>query len=283
MVSRALEAQFGDLRYEHNANWDDFSIVSDPTGDFLRARSNVGNNSQKQWNAPIEPHQESYLVYQLYLEPGFDAGDGNNSDGSPSWGTGIKLPGLARGNPGANTGGNHTAGGFSGRLMIRGTNSDGDSGAPRDGISLAAYIYGQEIDNRSIASGFGRDYYFLDSFASEPFEGISRGTFEGVGDPRIFDLPTGEWVTLVLGYRVDGDNGWFRAWTKTGNGALTPRLDIPNLNWTGGNGTQGPDSLFFSNFWGGSGSVWYPDSVSFMRFRDFAVFDNQSDALNFAN
>ena len=278
-VTRALSAQFGDLRYVHPSNWEDFSVVSDSGGDYLRVRSDVGSNSQKQFNAPIEPSQETYLVYQFYLEPGFDAGDGNNSDGSPSWGTGIKLPGLMRGNPGDNTGGNHTAGGFSGRLMIRGTNSDGLNGAPRDGLSLAAYVYGQEIDNQNIASGFGEDYYFLDGFDSEPFEGITGGTHEGVGDPRIWELQTGKWVTVVLGYRVDGDNGFFKAWTKTGNSALTENLHIPNVNWTGGNSTAGADSILFQNFWGGKGSVWYPDSVSYMRYRNFDVFTSQADAL----
>ncbi len=281
-MTNSLEAAFGDLTNRGSSNWDDWAVVSHASGNFLRTRSGTGNNSQKQFNVPIPASQESYLVYSFFLEPGFDAGDGNGSDGQPSWGTGIKLPGLMRGSPGDNTGGNHTAGGFSGRLMIRGTNSDGFNYEPRDGLSLAAYVYGQEINNQNIASGFGEDYYFLNGFGATPFEGINNGTNQGVGDPRIWDLEVGQWVTVVLGYRVDGDNGWFKAWTSTGGGALQPRLHIPNVNWTGGNRTDGPDSLIVQNFWGGSGSVWYPDSVSYMRFRDFAVFTSEADALAFA-
>lgn len=282
-VLDTIGSEFGQLRFSGSSNWDDFAVVDDPSGAYLRTRSNTGNNSQKQFNIPITQASESYLVYSFFLEPGFDAGDGNRSHGAPSHSTGIKLPGLILGNPSDNTGGNHTPGGFSGRLMIRGTRkSDGDHTAPRQGLSLAAYIYGQEINNQSIASGFGRDYFFLDGFSSSPFEGISRGHHEGVGDPRIWDLEVGQWVTVVLGYRVDGDNGSFRAWTKTGNGPLTQQLHIPNVNWAGGNSKAGPDSILLQNFWGGSGSVWYPDSTSYMRFKDFAVFNSQADALAWA-
>ena len=155
--------------------------------------------------------------------------------------------------------------------MIRGTNSEGSTTAARDGLSLGAYIYGQEIEDQSIASGFGQDYYFLDGFQSQAFEGINDGIEGGVGDPRIWELQEGEWVTLVLGYRVDGDDGWFKAWTGTENERLQQRLYIPNINWAGGESTAGPDSLFFQQFWGGSGDAWYPDSESFTRFKDFGA------------
>ena len=281
LVEQAISDQFGDLDYV-GGTIEDVSIVDDPSGDYLLTRSGVGNDSRKQWNVLLPEAQESYLVYRFLLEPGFDAGDGDGSEGSPAALTGVKLPGLMRGDPGDNTGGNHVAGGFSGRLMIRGTESSGSTSAPRDGLTLSAYIYGQEIDDQSISSAFGRDYFFLDGFDSTPFRGIEPGTFEGVGDPRIFDLEEGEWVTLVLGYRVDGDNGWFKAWASTGEGPLTERLFVPNINWTGGDGTAGADSILFQQFWGGSGSVWYPDEVSYTRFKDFAVFTNEADALNAA-
>lgn len=279
-VTKSLESQFGSLVYSGDANWDDFAVVNDPSGDYIRTRSNVGNNSRKQFNARIPVAKETYLVYRFYLEPGFDAGDGNGSEGSPSWGTGIKMPGLMRGNPVANTGGNHTAGGFSGRLMIRGTRkSDGEASSPRQGLTLAAYVYGQKIDGQSIASGYGEDYYFLNGFGAKPFEGINNGTHEGVGDPRIWDLQVGKWTTVVLGYRVDGDNGWFKAWTMTDGGSLQPRLHIPRVNWMGNGGEQGADSMIFQQYWGGSGSVWHPDSVSHMRFKDFGVYNSEAAAL----
>ena len=282
-VTRALSSDFGALSYTGSTNWDDFAVVRDGNGSYIRTRSNVGNNSQKQFSVPVAPAQESYLVYSFFLEPGFDAGDGNRSDGQPVWGTGIKLPGLALGNPSQNTGGNHNAGGFTGRLMIRGTlDSAGSVGQPRDGLSLVAYVYGQQYQNQNINHGFGRDFYFLNGHGATPFEGINDGGHEGAGDPRIWDLREGQWVTVVLGYRVDGDNGWFKAWTKTGNGPLQENLFVRNLNWTGDGRTAGPDQILFQNFWGGSGSVWYPDSTSYMRFKDFGVFHSQSAALSFA-
>jgi hypothetical protein len=285
VVTAALESQFPTLKYESGSNWDDISIVQDPTGDYLRTRSNVGDNSRKQFNAPIPISNETYLVYRFYLEPGFDAGDGNGDEGSPVWGTGIKMPGLMRGNPADNTGGNHTSGGFSGRLMIRGTRkSDGANDKAREGLSLGAYIYGQEIDNANITSGYGEDYFLLDGFGSHPFEGIDSGKREGVGDPRIWDLEVGRWVTVVLGYRVDSDDGWFKAWTMTeGIDAVPkPRLHVPRVNWMGSGPNQGADSLLFQQFWGGSGSVWYPDSTSYMRFKDFGVYVRETDALEAA-
>lgn len=279
-IERALTAQFGRIDYEASSNWGNVSLVTDPSGDYIRTRSEIGSNSRQQFNVGFEPAREAYLVYRFMLEPGFDAGDGDGSEGSPVWGTGVKMPGLMRGRPAENTGGAHTRGGFSGRLMIRGTRkSDGRNDRSREGLSLAAYVYGQSIDGRSITSGYGEDYYFLDGFGATPFEGIESGMHEGVGDPRIWDLTEGRWVTVVLGYRVDGEDGWFKAWTKTeGVDAVPqPRLFVPHIDWTGGN--EGPDSLLFQQFWGGKGSVWYPDSVSYMRFRDFAVFTSESDAL----
>lgn len=281
-VESSLRAQFSGIEKSSDKNWDDISIVHHASGDYLRTRSNVGDDSRKQWNVPIEIAKEQYLVYSFYLEPGFDAGDGNNDDGSPVSSTGIKMPGLMRGSPGANTGGNHTEGGFSGRLMIRGTRkSDGNHTKSREGLSLGAYIYGQEINGVDVTKGFGENYYFLDGFGSTPFEGIGRGMHEGAGDPRIWDLEVGHWVTVVLGYRVDNDNGWFKVWTMTEgiDSAPRPRLHVPNINWMGSGSNQGADSMLFQQFWGGSGSVWYPDSVSYMRFKDFGVYTSQSDAL----
>lgn len=277
-VLGALESEFGPVRFAHPGNWDDFALVQDPGGSYLRTRSNIGDSSQKQFNITVPEASESYLVYSFFLEPGFDAGSANTLATTHS--TGIKLPGLMRGSPAENTGGNHTEGGFSGRLMIRGTRkSDGLNYQPREGLSLAAYVYGQEIADQAINSGFGRDYYFLNGFDADPFQGLSTGLHQGVGDPRIWDLPVGEWVTLVLGYRVDGDDGWFKAWTKTGDGQLRPALHVPEVNWTGGDRTAGPDSLLFQNFWGGKGDVWYPDSTSYIRFKDFNVFHAESAAL----
>ncbi|MDW3178133.1 MAG: hypothetical protein R8J94_12150 [Acidimicrobiia bacterium] len=279
-VTAALESQFSRLTYTGGGNWDDIAVVSDPSGDYIRTRSNVGDNSRKQWNAPIDITKETYLVYRFYLEPGFDAGDGAKNEGSPVWGTGIKMPGLMRGSPADNTGGNHSAGGFSGRLMIRGTRkSDGANDKTREGLSLSAYVYAQSIDGQNVASGFGEDYLFLNGFGAEPFEGLENGKHEGVGDPRIWDLQVGKWTTVVLGYRVDGNNGWFKAWTMTDGGSLQPRLHIPKVNWMGNGGTQGADSIIFQQFWGGSGSVWYPDSVSYMRFKDFGVYTSEAQAL----
>ncbi|MFT7475346.1 MAG: hypothetical protein ACI81L_002284 [Verrucomicrobiales bacterium] len=279
-VESALETQFPNLRYASDSNWDDYAIVSDPNGDYLRTRSNIGDNSRKQWNVSIPVSNEQYLVYRFYLEPGFDAGDGNGSEGRPVWGTGIKMPGLMRGTPGASTGGSHSPEAFSGRLMIRGTRkSDGSNSEQREGLSLGAYIYGQKIDGKSIASGYGEDYYFLNGFGSKPFSGLNNGTHEGVGDPRIWDLEVGKWTTVVLGHRVDGDNGWFKAWTMTDGGSLQPRLHIPRVNWMGSGENQGADSLIFQQYWGGSGSVWHPDSVSYMRFKDFGVYTSQADAM----
>ena len=163
--------------------------------------------------------------------------------------------------------------------MIRGTNSAGSTAAPRDGLSLAAYIYGQEINDESIANGFGRDYFFLDGFETVPFEGIEDGTNEGVGDPRIWELEEGKWITVVLGYRVDGDNGWFKAWTMTEGERLQQRLFVDNINWTGGELTDGADYLLVQQFWGGDGEVWYPDGASYTRFRDFGVYTSEADAL----
>ncbi len=282
-VRSALEDIFGPVKYANSENWHNLAVVEDPTGDYIRYRSNVGNNSRQQFNVPIVPSQESYLVYRFQLEPGFDAGDGDGSHGSPSWGTGIKMPGLMRGGPAANTGGNHTEGGFSGRLMIRGTrHSDGRNDLPREGISLAAYVYGQRIDGANITSGFGEDYYFLDGFDTTPFEGIRSGINGGVGDPRIWDLEVGRWVTVVLGYRVEGGNGWFKAWTMTEgiDAAPQPRLFIDKIDWTGG--WEGPDSLLMQQYYGGSGPVWHPDTESYIRFKDFGVFRNETSALSFA-
>lgn len=282
-VEAVLESQFPGLEEVSGSNWEDVAIVSDPSGDYLRTRSNVGDASRKQWTAPIPTSAESYLVYRFFLEPGFDAGDGNGSDGSPVWGTGVKMPGLLRGETAGNTGGNHSADGFSGRLMIRGTRkSDGETSSSREGLSLTAYIYGQEIDGKNIGSGFGEDYYLLDGFDARPFEGLNAGKHEGVGDPRIWDLEVGRWVTVILGYNVDGDNGWFKAWTMTDgiDTAPVPRLHIPRVKWMDEGADQGADALLFQQFWGGSGSVWYPDSVSYMRFKDFAVYTNEADALS---
>ena len=167
--------------------------------------------------------------------------------------------------------------------MIRGTlDSPGSVAQPRDGLSLAAYVYGQQYQNQNINHGFGRDFYFLNGHGATAFEGIRDGGSQGAGDPRIWDLREGQWVTVVLGYRVDGDNGWFKAWTKTGNGPLRENLFVRNLNWTGDGRAAGPDQILFQNFWGGSGSVWYPDSTSYIRFKDFGVFHSQSAALSFA-
>jgi len=272
-VISTLEKHFGHIEYP-GLNWEDFAV----TDGYLRTRSDAGQNSRKQFAVPFEDSQEAYLTYQFYLEPGFDAGDGNGGRVVSS--TGVKLPGLAGGTPELNTGGHHTAGGFTGRLMIRGTRkSDGDNRKAREGLGLSAYIYGQEINNSSINHGFGRDYLFLNGFDAQPFTGLKSGKSSGVGDPRIWDLPVGEWVTVVLGYRVDGDNGWFRAWTASGTDPLAPRLELNNVNWVGNSGPQTIDSLLFQNFWGGQGGEWYPDNVSYMRFRDFAVYESQNDAL----
>ncbi len=279
-----LRPEFGNFRFSGNENFNNFSIVDDPAGRSLQYRSTPGTSSHVQFSAAVPENQESFLVYRFKLEEGFDAGDGNGDEGKPSHSTGIKLPGLLRGSPAANTGGNHTAGGFSGRLMIRGTRkSDGVNSAPREGLALSAYIYGQNIGGQNIASGFGRSFYFLDSFESKPFLGQGSGQFEGVGDPRIEDLEEDKWVTLVLGYRVDGNNGWFKAWTKTEGQAdtVSPNLFIPNVDWTGG--SAGADNLLVQNFWGGKGSVWHPDSSSNIRYRDFAVFTEEADAIAFAN
>jgi len=280
-VQGAFEEQFGSLSYVSQRNWDDFSIVEDSSGDYIRTRSNVGDNSQKQWNVPVPITKESYLVYRFMLEPGFDAGDGNGDQGMSVSNTGIKLPGLARGHPANNTGGNHAAGGFTGRLMIRGTcKSSGTINSQRDGIALAAYIYGQQIGGEPINSGWGEDYYLLDGFGSTPFSGLGNGFDNGCGDPRIWNLPTGKWVTVVLGYRVDSTNGWFKAWTMVDGVDSTPRerLSIPNIDWMGA-GEQGVDSMMWQQYWGGSGSAWYPDSVSYMRFKDFGVFRTAGEAI----
>ncbi len=281
-ITAVLDVQFPGLR-DYASNHEDLEIVTSDEPAYLRYRSDVGNNSRTQFQVPIEDQTESYLVYRFMLEPGFDAGDGDGSDGSPSWGTGVKLPGLMRGDAADNTGGNHTAGGFSGRLMIRGTRkSDGRSGLPREGITLSSYIYAQSIDGLDVASGFGRDYYFLNGFSQQPFEGIRSGLSEGVGDERIWDLPVGKWITVVLGYRVDGENGWFKAWTAVDGVDRSPaeRLFVPSIDWSGG--TDGADSLLFQVFWGGSGPVWYPDSLSYVRFKDFGVFTDERDALHAA-
>jgi len=278
-VVSALEEQFRALSYVGAPNWDDVSIVEDSSGDYIRTRSNVGDNSKKQWNVPVPVTKESYLVYRFMLEPGFDAGDGNGDQGMSVSNTGIKMPGLARGHPANNTGGNHAAGGFTGRLMIRGTcKSSGTNKSPRDGIALAAYIYGQQIGGESINSGWGQDYYLLDGFASTPFSGLGNGFDGGCGDPRIWNLPTGKWVTVVLGYRVDSTNGWFKAWTMVDGGSLRERLFVQNIDWMGP-GEQGVDSMMWQQFWGGSGSAWYPDSVSYMRFKDFGVFRTVGEAI----
>ena len=163
--------------------------------------------------------------------------------------------------------------------MIRGTNSEGSTTAPRDGLTLAAYMYGQEIADRDIAFGFGRDYYFLDGFEAQAFQGINDGIEGGVGDPRIWALEEGEWITVVLGYRVDGDDGWFKAWTAGEGERLEQRLHVQDVNWTGGDNTDGPDALFFQQLWGGQGEAWYPDSVTFTRFKDFGVYTTETDAL----
>lgn len=279
-----ISPQFGTFPHSGRNNFENLSIVDDPAGRSLQYRSSVGNSSHIQFSSAIPVHQETYLVYRFKLEEGFDAGDGAGQEGMPSHSTGIKLPGLMRGSPAANTGGNHTAGGFSGRLMIRGTRkSDGVNSAPREGISIGAYIYGQRINGQNIASGFGRSYYFLDGFESQPFLGHSSGLSEGVGDPRIWDLEEDRWVTLVLGYRVDNGNGWFKAWTKTEgiDDQVNPSLFIPNIDWTGG--SEGADNLLFQNFWGGQGSVWHPDKASNILYRDFAVFTDEADAIAFAN
>ena len=278
-VRSNLGQQFGSVLYGGSQNnWDDFAVVSNSGDTYLRTRSNVGNDSHKQFVSRFDQVQEAYLVYSFYLEPGFDAGDGKGSAVVHS--TGIKMPGLILGHPAQNTGGKHTEGGFTGRLMIRGTRkSDGVNTSTREGLSLAAYIYGQEIAGQDIASGYGEDYLFLNGFNTTAFEGLQGGKHEGIGDPRIWDLQVGTWVTVVLGYRVDGDNGWFKAWTSSGGGSLQPRLHVPNVNWTGDGATQGIDRLLFQQFWGGNGSEWYPDTESYMRFKDFGVYTSESAAL----
>jgi len=288
-IQTTLQEQFAGPFYQSaGSNGDNYATIEDATGDYLRTRRETGGTSAQQWVTPTALNKEVYLQYDIMFEAGFDHGDGTG--GRNPFNTTHKLPGMTGGGSagvGGNVGGSHDPEGFTGRIVTRATRkSDGQASLDREGMALSAYIYGFEIDGNSIASGFGEDYYFLDSHATTPFEGITTGLVNGCGDPRIWDMPTGSWITVTVGYRVDGPTGWFKAWTLE-QGVDTvhqERLHIPNVQWMNpaNSADEGADGMMFHHFYGGSGAAWYADTESFIRMKNFKVSTTEIEVIGAA-
>jgi len=292
-VVNAMQETLPTLTNVDSNNWDDVAIVADGAGDYLRTRSNTGDNSRKAWAVEFADETTAFLTYSVMFEStggsshtsddGFDWGDGNA--GTPkTWSTGGKLPGLVFGSPGDNTGGVLANGAWSGRLMWRGQRkSNGIGGSARESVTLSLYFYGEEA-NGETGLGAANTYFFVQDFAESPTRfgsSGSDGTGDGqYGDSRGMELKTDVWYHLCLGYHAPNNNtGYFKAWTwEDGvDTAWQEQLHVPDIKWHE-TGTGGIDRLLFQNFWGGATTDWYPDNLAYMRYKNFAAFTTESEA-----
>ncbi len=151
--------------------------------------------------------------------------------------SGGKLPGLG-----------------AGKLCSGGQTCDGTNGFTarymwRDGGRAQLYLY-----DMTKGSGYGREVYFDD-------------------DGRSVSFQPGTWHRLVQRVRlntVGRRNGEVEIWMDGRQVVDVTDLEFRTADW-------GIDTLYFSTFFGGNSSKWYPTRTSYARFDDFVVSTSGAD------
>lgn len=273
--------EFDSLTDTPTARWVDLVKRWEDTGDHFRMFSQPNDHSASGAEFAIDPGEERWLQYDVWFAPDFDFG----SDDRAHHVTG-KMPGLgSRGvfsrMNGNHTGGTHSNGGFSGRIVWRGWNSQGDGNSPADGIALSLYAYHDDGYTRPQGQRYGRDYYFRKAGAevNPAMYNYSGGTGPGsIGDADVWLLPVGEWITVTVGYSVALGGQGFEAWTSTESDP-TPvrrlRLDQSgDFRWLPPSARREVDTFLFQSYWGGGGSEYHPTTMTELRYRRLTVHDS---------
>jgi hypothetical protein len=191
-----------------------------------------------QWQLEFEGHEDVTVEYRVKFGDGFDFVRGG------------KLPGLAGG--AANTGGNIPNGtdGFSARMHWRTAGSEGSRLTPNV-ANIAQYIYHPDANQ-------GDDFNWDDG-------------------------PTGKWERFAAGkwyhlkHRIKMNTPGKNGQPGLNDGIIQAWLDEKMaLNRTGVRfrdiGSLKIDALYFSTFFGGSGSRWNTTANETIFFDDFKIY-----------
>ena len=187
----------------------------------------------------------------------------------PGGGSSGRSKSMAAGH----TGSNHDRYGCSARTMLRAWNLSGSGGDPADGVTIE--LYPSHLKRKSDR------YAFRKTNPVNPTRYQGSGTGDGqIGDPNIWTMPIGEWVTVICGMGV-GDNHFYRAYTSTETEPVPKlRLELTHAGgwrWMADEARQTLDSWMFQSLYGGSASEseWQPDSESGMlQYKGIRVFDS---------
>lgn len=276
-----------DLNNIPPARWTDLKKWTQ-VGDYMSFFSIPGDHSASGAEFDIGDHTEAWLQYQVWFAPDFDFG-ANLSAHS----VGGKMPGLASSGPfgkmnGNYTGGNHDDQGHSGRNMWRAHQSQGRSWEPGDGICMGLYAYDYELAVRPDLK-YGRNLMYrkpeaneVNPVAWEDAEGGNNGTGPGqIGDPDVWIVPLGEWITVTVGHGVGAANSdnWYEAWVSTESRpepwrALRLEGATSRFRWMAPNADQKIDTFLFQSYWGGKGDIWLPTRQTEFRYRGIEVHDS---------
>lgn len=141
----------------------------------------------------------------------------------------------------------------------------------------------QTIDGSSVRANWhvvnGKPVLAFYTYAPEYFK---RGNQYGVTTKSNWEIPTDEWIRVVLGVNI-GDagknNGWARLWSAKLGQPIEQRLELKNFQFIDASKPYQIDRFQFSTHYGGNQAKFSPSKNQFREFKDIQCGDTR-DAVS---